>query len=275
MAKTPEQPALFDMSPRPRELNDHGQRVVAWFSCGATSAVATKLAIARWGERVEVVRIRLGREHEDNDRFADDCAKWFGRPITEIGSHRYKDHFEVALGERYINGPDGAKCSALLKRAVRENFQSFDDIQVFGFDADEEISQHRARDFRLHHPEIMCVTPLLDEGLGKSDCLAMVERAGIALPTMYLLGYGNNNCKVCWKGGMGYMNKARVDFPEDFAEAARIERIVGRSAIRTKTDGQVFLDTLDPKRGRFEDEPRISCGVTCFSAERKIAGEAA
>lgn len=275
MAKRSEQPALFDLSPQPRKLNDHGQRVIAWFSCGATSAVATKLAIARWGDRVEVVRIRLEREHADNDRFAADCEAWFGRPILDIKSHRYNDHFEVALGERYINGPDGAKCSAILKRAVREAFQSFDDIQVFGFDADEEISQNRARDFRLHHPEIMLVTPLLDEGLGKADCLAMVERAGIEIPLMYRLGYGNNNCVGCWKGGMGYWNKIRRDFPEVFAEAAKVERAIGRSAIKTKTDGQVFLDTLDPARGRFEDEPRISCGVTCFTAERKIAGEAA
>ena len=272
--RDPSQQALFDLSPQPRKLKDHGQRVIAWFSCGATSAIATKLAIARWGDRVEVVRIRLGREHADNDRFADDCAKWFGRPITEIGSARHKDHFEVALGERYINGPDGAKCSKMLKREVREDFQSFDDIQVFGFDADEEIAQNRAYDFRMHHPEIMLVTPLLDEGLGKADCLALLERAGIALPAMYLLGYNNNNCIACWKGGMGYWNKIRRDFPEAFTEAARIERVIGRSAIKTK-EGQVFLDTLDPERGRIEDEPRISCGVTCFAAEVKISDAAA
>lgn len=267
------QPALFDLTPKPRELRDTGQRVVGWFSCGVTSAVAMKLAIARWGDRVEIVRIKLDGEHEDNDRFAADCEKWFGRPIKVIQDWQYKHHFDVARGERYINGPEGAKCSAIQKRRVRESYQQFNDIQIFGFDADEEISQFRARDFRLHHPEIMCVTPLLDEDLGKSDCLAIVERAGIEIPVMYRLGYGNNNCVGCWKGGMGYWNKIRHDFPAVFAEAAKIEREVGRSAIRTKTEGQVFLDTLDPNRGRSEDEPKISCGVTCFNAEAKIAGE--
>ncbi len=167
MAKRSEQPALFDMTPKPRELNDHGQRVVSWFSCGVTSAVATKLAIARWGDRVEVVRIILEGEHEDNERFAADCAAWFGRPIINIKSWQYASHWDVIEGERYINGPDGAKCSQKLKRAVRESYQQFNDIQVFGFDADEEIAQNRALDFRLHHPEIMCVTPPARRGFGE------------------------------------------------------------------------------------------------------------
>lgn len=264
--KKDEDPALFDLSPQPGKLNDHGQRVIAWFSCGATSAVATKLAIERWGDRVQVVRIRLGGEHSDNDRFADDCSKWFGKPIIEIGNARYPDHFAVALGERFINGPDGAKCSRLLKRQVREDFQSFDDIQVFGFDADEEISNLRAHDFRMHHPEIMLVTPLLDENLGKGACLALLERAGIALPIMYLLGYPNNNCVGCWKGGKGYWNKIRVDFPEVFAMAAKIERIIGRSALNG-----VFLDELDPSAGRMSEEPNIECSMTCFQIERRLA----
>ncbi len=90
---------------------------------------------------------------------------------------------------------------------------------------------------------------------------------------MYLLGYGNNNCVGCVKGGMGYWNKIRRDFPEAFARMAALERKLGRSCIKTKTDGQVFLDTLAPDRGRFEDEPTISCGITCFSVEAKLASE--
>lgn len=253
-----------------RELHDHGQRVVAWFSCGVTSAVATKLALAWWGDRVTVARIVLEGEHSDNERFHADCARWFDRDILRLQSEKYPDHWSVIEGERYINGPQGAKCSAMLKRKVREDFQDFDDIQVFGFDCDEERTNNRASDFRAHHPEIMVATPLLGEGLGKSDCLAMVERAGIEIPAMYKLGYGNNNCIGCVKGGMGYWNKIRVDFPAAFERMATAERNLGRSCIRTKKDGQVFLDTLDPARGRIEDEPAIACGITCFQAEQWI-----
>lgn len=254
-----------------RPVIDRGQRVVAWFSCGATSAVATKLALAKYGhERVTVARIVLEGEHEDNDRFAADCVRWFNHPIQNLSAKRYKSHWEVVKGERYINGPSGAKCSAMLKRKVRESFQDFDDLQVFGFDADEERLQNRSRDFRQHHPEIMVATPLLDEDLGKSECLGLIERAGIEIPAMYRLGYGNNNCIGCVKGGMGYWNKIRKDFPDAFDRMAALEREIGRSCVKTKTDGQVFLDTLDPNRGRIEDEPRISCGITCFIAEDKM-----
>lgn len=32
---------------------------------------------------------------------------------------------------------------------------------------------------------------------------------------MYDLGYANNNCIGCVKGGIGYWNKIRIDFPEE------------------------------------------------------------
>lgn len=256
--------------PYERPITDRGQRVVAWFSCGVTSAVATKLALAKWGDRVVIARIVLKGEHEDNDRFAADCERWFGRPIQNLSAKKYADHWGVIEGERYINGPAGAKCSGVLKRKVREDFQDFDDIQVFGFDADEERAQNRARDFRRHHPEVMVSTPLLDADLGKADCLAMVERAGIEIPVMYRLGYGNNNCIGCVKGGMGYWNKVRRDFPDAFDRMAKLERTIGRSCING-----VFLDELDPARGRFSDEPRISCGITCFIAEQTLRDEVA
>lgn len=256
--------------PYERPITDKGQRVVAWFSCGVTSAVATKLALAKWGERVVIARIVLKGEHEDNNRFAADCERWFGQPILNIASKKYADHWGVIAGERYINGPAGAKCSGVLKRKVREDFQDFWDIQVFGFDADEERAQNRARDFRRHHPDVMVSTPLLDADLGKADCLAMVGRAGIEIPAMYRLGYGNNNCIGCVKGGMGYWNKVRRDFPAAFARMAALERQIGRSCVNG-----VFLDELDPTRGRLSDEPKISCGITCFIAEQTIADGAA
>ena len=56
-------------------------RVIAWFSCGAASAVAAKLAISKY-DNVEVVRIIVRDEDPDNERFAKDCEKWFGQPMV-------------------------------------------------------------------------------------------------------------------------------------------------------------------------------------------------
>lgn len=57
-------------------------RIVCWFSCGAASAVATKLAIEENNKRdklpLVIARCRIDEEHPDNDRFAAQCSEWFG-----------------------------------------------------------------------------------------------------------------------------------------------------------------------------------------------------
>ena len=73
---------------------------------------------------------------------------------------------------------------------------------------------------------------------------------------MYDMGYRNNNCVGCIRGGMGYWNKIRVDFPEVFARRAKQEREIGHSCING-----VFLDELDPTRGNINDEVMEDCTI--------------
>ena len=48
-------------------------RVLSWFSCGDASAVASKLAVEKYGDRCEVVYCdTLAHEHPDNFRFLKD-----------------------------------------------------------------------------------------------------------------------------------------------------------------------------------------------------------
>ena len=76
--------------------------------------------------------------------------------------------------------------------------------------------------------------------LTKEDTHAILNRLGIRRPAMYDLGYQNNNCIGCVKGGMGYWNKIRKDFPEVFERRAKLEREIEHSCIKG-----VFLDELD------------------------------
>ena len=62
-------------------------RVISWFSCGAASAVATKLAIVESKTPVEVVYCHVKEEHPDNLRFMRDCEQWFGRKILVLYSY--------------------------------------------------------------------------------------------------------------------------------------------------------------------------------------------
>lgn len=67
---------------------------------------------------------------------------------------------------------------------------------------------------RTESPEIMGRFPLIEAGLQKEDCFAALQAAGIELPVMYRLGFDNNNCIGCPKGGNAYWNLIRKHFPE-------------------------------------------------------------
>ena len=83
---------------------------------------------------------------------------------------------------------------------------------------------------------------------------------------MYKLGYQNNNCIGCPKGGMGYWNKIRCDFPETFERMSILEQSLGHSVLRS--EGQpVYLRDLDPQRGNHADEPAFECSLLCAIAE--------
>lgn len=242
-------------------------RVIGWFSCGATSAVACKLTLAEH-PAAEIVRIVLGGEHEDNDRFTADCERWYGKPVTRLLPPKHRDHFEVAEKDGYINGPSGARCTMLLKRKTREVFQRSGDLHVFGFDADEV---ERANDYRDNYG-LWVSTPLIDAGLTKPDCKAILERQGIELPAMYRLGYSNNNCIACWKGGMGYWNRIRVDFPAQFQRAVEIGRAIGRSPLK-KGGKPLMLHDLPPDAGRWDEDQPPSCGPMCELTINRLHSE--
>jgi hypothetical protein len=237
-------------------------RKVCWFSCGAPSAVAAKLSLLS-DPNCEVVYTQVVEEHEDNLRFLKDVETWLQHEVKIIGNDNYgRSIYEVFRKTQYLVGIQGAPCTRLLKRKVREEFQLPDDIHVLGFTKEEE---HRLDDFREHFPELTVECPLIDMGLLKSDCLAMIQHAGIELPVMYKLGYNNNNCIGCVKGGMGYWNKIRRDFPERFEKMAKTEREIGHSIIR-RGGKPLYLDELPEDAGRDIPEPNIECSILCLNA---------
>ena len=249
-------------------------KAVCWFSCGAASAVATKLALREVPNAV-ICYQDTGAEHPDNERFIADCEQWFGRSITRIKSEKYADTWDVWEKRRYIAGTAGAPCTSELKRKPAEHYlfhvMGFGTREVYGYTVEEA---HRIERWKAGNPERVIWPVLIDHHLTKADCLGMIERAGIELPAMYRLGYNNNNCIGCPKGQSGYWNKIRRDFPETFHRMARLERQFGAAICKTeptvegqRTRQRVFLDELDPDAGRHEDEPAISCGLFCMDAE--------
>lgn len=244
-------------------------RTLAWFSCGAPSAVMTRLLIAESPPDLVVAYVDTGSEHEDNERFLAECEAWFGRPVTRLKSEKYRDTWQVWKERRFLVGPQGALCTTELKKKVRLGFERPDDTQCFGYTADPRDAARGVR-FREQNPGVEFRTPLIEHGLTKADCLALVERAGIELPMMYRLGYDHANCVGCPKGGMGYWNRIRRDFPETFDRMAQQERELGATVLRDN-GAPLYLDELDPERGDFSTEPDIDCSLMCVLAEDAIA----
>ncbi len=232
------------------------RRYLVWFSCGAASAVAAKITLEKYPD-AEVLYCRVVNEHPDNMRFLRDVERWLGKEIKILTNPDYPDAdiFSVFQRTGWLVGPAGARCTVELKRKPREKYQGIADIHIFGMTADEEV---RIRRFEKNNPELYLWWPLLEYGITKQDCFDMLNRAGIELPAMYHLGYKNNNCIGCVKGGKGYWNKIRRDFPNVFERMARFEREIGACIFP-----DVWLDELPPDAGRYESEYEIECGPVC------------
>jgi hypothetical protein len=227
---------------------------VAWFSAGVSSFIACYIA----KDVDKIIYIHIDDQHEDTMRFLKDCEKLLGKEI-EILQSRYKTVDEVVKQFKYINGVGGATCTKILKKRVRkeweEQFKDKKITYIWGFDLEEINRAERIIDSM---PNFKHEFPLIDAQLKKNDVHAISNRLGLVRPKMYDLGYRNNNCIGCVKGGMGYWNKIRIDFPEIFESRAKLERLIGASCING-----VYLDELDQNRGRFEDEIQEDCNIMC------------
>jgi hypothetical protein len=240
-------------------------RILCWFSCGAASAVATKLAIAENSGKLPLIiaYTEVMEEHPDNKRFLAECEKWFGQEGVILGNDYYKRSSYETFKTRAMNIRGAAPCTRVLKKQVRERYEQAGDRQVFGYTAEE---QQRYDRFVDANNDVDVWVPLIDKGVSKIDCLAMLKNAGIELPEMYKLGYLNNNCIGCVKGGMGYWNKIRVDFPEQFDRMAKLERFKKQTIFKDR-----YLDELQPEDGNYPKEPDIECSIFCHMAEQDIA----
>jgi hypothetical protein len=233
-------------------------RTVVWFSCGAASAVAAKLAP---DDAVVVYCDTSASEHWDNKRFFRDVEIWIGREIVRIKSDQYKSVDDVFEKTRYMAGIKGARCTVEMKKVPRFDFQEPDDTHIFGLTFDESV---RIAKFEKNNPELKLNWILRDFEITKAMCYDMINHAGIKLPAMYGLGFNNNNCIGCVKAtSPKYWEKVRKHFPDVFEKRARQSRELGVRLTRVK-GVRIFLDELPAAIAADEpQEESIECGVLC------------
>ena len=245
-------------------------KTIAWFSGGVSSAVAIKLA----GVPIDqIIYTHIDDQHSDTLRFVKDCEVWLGMSVT-ITQSRYKrvnDALLAAGGKGYVNGPAGAPCTRLLKRRVRQEWELLQDPDtriryIWGFDATEK---NRVERISFAMPDQDHLFPLIEQNVTKPEAHKILSASGISRPVMYDLGYQNNNCVGCVKGGMGYWNKIRRDFPDVFQSRAAIERVIGGTCIKG-----VYLDELVEGCGRKQEPICDECGIFCeIMAEEAVGDE--
>lgn len=237
---------------------------VCWFSAGVSSFIAASLA-----KPDKIIYIDIDDQHPDSMRFVKDCEAVLGKPIEVLRSP-YGSVENACLSFGFIASAYGAKCTEVLKKRVRKEWERQQKghplTYIWGFDCTERARAERLVDAM---PGMEHEFPLIERSMTKEDAHGLCERLGVKRPAMYDLGYSNNNCVGCVKGGMGYWNKIRVDFPEVFDRRAKMERIIGHTCIKG-----VFLDELDPAAGRMAGEIMQECGIFCMlaQADEKEAG---
>jgi hypothetical protein len=255
--------------------------VIGWFSGGADSAIACWLIIKYFGKDcVRIVFINTKNEDDDTYRFMLDCEKWFDVHIETISTNKWDCIDDIWEHYLSLNVATGAICSTELKRIVRQDFQLKNNYsyQAFGFDS-QEID--RARQMRKNYPDSRPIFPIIYELMSKGDSLRVLQKHGITPPLSYRMGYHNNNCLKtgCVKGGIGYWQKYKVDFPERFKAMADREHLytdmkeepVTICKDQSKGGGLVFLlphpkyphiKDLSMMKGRMP-EPLMECNGFC------------
>lgn len=234
---------------------------VCWLSAGVSSFVAGWLARDHVDQ---YIYIDVADQHPDSMRFIRDGEAALGKRVEILRSRQYGSVSDVCRGVRFVRRALYVPCTDYLKKRVRKEWErdhaDCDITYVWGMDIDEKGRAERIEaamtDFRHEFP-------LIERELTKQDAHGILSRLGIRRPKMYDLGYSNNNCIGCLRGGLGYWNKIRVDFPDVFADRAKMEREIGASIRR-----EYFLDELPPNAGRMSEEILDECGLFCEAAMR-------
>lgn len=238
-------------------------RRVAHFSCGAASAVATKLSAP------DVIwYAATGSEDKDNARFMNDCAMWFGQSVTVLTNPKYADTWAVWEGRRYIAGIAGAPCTGELKVAPRLAAQMPGDVHIFGYTADS-ADVKRAVMLRENWPDLIVETPLIDRGIDKAACLALLATAGIEPPRTYAMGFPNANCIPCCKAtSPAYWALVRRHYPEQFSRMAVLSRELGATLTRLHGE-RAYIDEI-PENHPVTNPIAPACDMLCQLAERDL-----
>lgn len=214
----------------------------------------------------EWIYIDIADQHPDSMRFIKDIETAIGKEVRILRSRQYRTVEECVLAfGGFKNAHNGfAPCTNWLKKRVRKEWEYYHKdcelTYVWGFDGKETARAERTVEA---NPQAEHEFPIIEKGLSKQEVHGLFElKFDFPRPVMYEMGYPNNNCIGCVKGGMGYWNRIRKDFPEVFKARAELERKVGMTMLKDR-NGFIYLDELAPDRGNINTEIFPDCTIQC------------
>ena len=152
------------------------------------------------------IYIDIDDQHEDSMRFIKDIEKAIGKEVEILRSEQYRTVEECVLAFGGFKNPwnNFAPCTNWLKKRVRKAWEAahedYDLTYVWGFDLKEK---NRAERTVEANPQASHEFPLIEKNLSKEEVHGLFERTfDFKRPLMYDMGYPNNNCIGCVKGGL-------------------------------------------------------------------------
>lgn len=258
---------------------------VVFFSGGAASWAAAKLAAAKYGtENTVLLFTDTLAEDPDLYRFLKEAAANVGVYTTRIAEGRTP--WQVFNDEGVVGNSMIDPCSRILKREpaerwLQDNCLPDDTVLVFGIDWTEahrydngEGRGVKNRYARLGWPHVEALCTLAPT-MAKWDVFAWLQREGIKRPRLYDLDFSHNNCGGgCVKAGIGHFVHLLKTLPEVFAlweqeeiafNAARWPKRV-QTILRDRSGGKTRPLLLAELRNRTltEDETNEAGGCGCF-----------
>ena len=254
---------------------------VVMFSGGVGSWAAAKRVAERHGtENLILLFADTLMEDEDLYRFLDEAAEDVGGRLVKVADGR--NPWDVFNDVRFLGNTRVDPCSKILKRELLDKWLDAncdrDHTTVhLGISWDEEHRFVRAKS-RFDSKGWTCSAPLCEEPLppmGSEWALEELDKAGIARPRLYAMGFKHNNCGgFCIKAGQAHFELLLRVMPERYAyheeQEQDIRMTLGDVAIlRDRRGGttkpmtlRAFRKRLEAKHG-FDENEWGGCG--CFS----------
>ncbi len=246
-------------------------RHLIWWSDGIASAITAAFYLKDHPEAL-IVLCDTGTEDDDNARFRADCMAWLKREVTVLKNPNFEDNYAVWEKRRYMSGVAGAPCTMEQKVTPRLEFQREGDVHVFGYTHDTR-DRVRFSNFGKNYPDLIHVAPLIERGITKANCLALMQDIGIEPARTYEMGFPNANClgSGCVKAtSPDYWSLFRFRFPDRFAKTARVSREIGCRLLEIHKE-RLFLDEL-PADWPMLNPVAPACDFLCHINGQDLAG---